>query len=81
MRKQTAMQLGAKYLLTLGKLDIEPHPLLAPILTVEPRKNGSENTKTASPEAVHPAWCTIRDAILTLVHEGDHSFPRLEGLS
>ena len=79
MRKQIAIQLGAKYLLTLGKLEIVPHPLLAPILAFEPAERCSGSTKTASLEAALPAWCSIRDAILTLITEGDYSFPRLGG--
>ncbi|BDI31509.1 recombinase [Capsulimonas corticalis] len=80
-RKQIAMQMGAKYLLTLGKLEIVPHPLLVPILTFKPLENGSDKYKSDGLRDVDPSWSTIRDAILTLVRNGEYSFPRLSPAS
>jgi len=79
-RKQIAMQLGSKYVLTLGKLEIVPRPLLVPILAFEPLKNGSDNRKDDHHNDDRPSWLTIRDAILTVLWDGDHSFPRLAEL-
>jgi len=77
-RKEIAKQLGAKYTLTLGKLEIEPHPLLVPMLAFEPLKNGSHNEKDPHHGDESPSWQYMLDGILSLVKSGDHTFPRLQ---
>ena len=66
LRREIAAQLGVNYFLTLGKLEIEPHPLLLPILTFEPQINGSGIKKDGSEEAVRPSWLAMWDDVLTL---------------
>lgn len=67
LRKEIAAHLGVNYLLTLGKLDFRPHPLLVPIMQIEPAKKGFQRDKDGSLASVYPAWCSIPDTIRTLV--------------
>lgn len=76
LRKEIAARLGIKYFLTLGKLEIEPHPLLVPILALEPLEKGSESKKDGSCEAARPSWLGMRDEILTLAQSGEY-FPKV----
>ena len=69
LRKEIVARLGVKYVLTLGKLEIEPHPLMVPILGLEPHERGSDNKKDGSDEAVRPSWLTVRDDVRTLARE------------
>jgi len=62
------------YVLTLGKLDIEPHPLLVPILGIELPKIGSTNNKNGSEDTVSLVWQALRDDVLTLVKSNRTSF-------
>ena len=66
LRKEIAAQLGVNYFLTLGKLEIEPHPLLTPILAFEPPKSGSGNKKDGSLEAARLTWLGLWDDVLNL---------------
>ena len=66
LRKEIAARLGIKYFLTLGNLQIVPHPLLVPILALEPQEKGFHNKKDGSDEAVRPSWLGMWDEILTL---------------
>jgi len=63
LRKEIAGRLGLRYCLTLGKLEIQPHPLLLPLLAFEPPKNGSYNKKDGSLEAVRLSWQAVSDQI------------------
>jgi len=63
--------LGIKYFLTLGKLEIVPHPLLVPILALEPQEKSFQNKKDSSLEAVRPSWLGMWDEILTLAQSGE----------
>lgn len=76
LRKEIAARLGIKYFLTLGKLEIQPHPLLVPILALEPLEKGSGSKKDGSFEAVRPSWLGMWDDILTLAQSGEH-FPEV----
>ena len=75
LRKEVAARLGFSYCLTLGKLEIVPHPLLVPILGFEPHKNSYQNKKDGSLVAVRRSWLTTWDEIRTLAEELDVSFP------
>jgi len=66
LRKEISSRLGISYSLTLGKLDIVPHPLLVPILTLEPQKRGFGNKKDGSIEAVRLTWLAMWDEVRTL---------------
>ena len=74
LRREIAGQLGVKYFLTLGKLQIDPHPLLVPILTFEPPKSGSGSKKDGSDEAVRPSWLGMWDDVRTLATGSDIAF-------
>ena len=76
-RREVASVLGENWLLTLGELSLEPHPLLDRIRTFEPIETGSGNTKKDHPEGVGPAWCPMLDDMLSFLDKSDVSF---EGL-
>ncbi len=77
LRREIAAQLGVNYFLTLGKLEIEPHPLLVPILALEPQKIGSGNKKDGSEEAVRLTWLGMWDDVRTSALTLGYSFSRL----
>jgi DNA invertase Pin-like site-specific DNA recombinase len=77
MRREIAAQLGISYYLTLGKLEIEPHPLLVPILAFEPPDIGSGNRKDGGDDALRLSWLTLRDDIRTSAIAHQIGFPRL----
>jgi len=77
LRREIAGQLSVKYFLTLGKLQIDPHPLLVPILTFEPQESGSGNKKDGSDEAVRPSWLGMWDDVRTSAWEYEGHFARI----
>ncbi len=77
VRKQVAQLVAADYILTLGNLEITPHPYLVPILSIEPPESSSGSHKEPSFWTSSPAWLHLPDAILTLIHEKDLAFPAL----
>ena len=77
LRREIAAQLGARYFLTLGKLHIEPHPLLVPILAFELGESGSYNKKNGSAEAVRPSWLGMWDDVRSLATGSNVAFSRV----
>ena len=77
-RRHVASLLGLHYVLTLGKLEIEPHPLLVPILGFELPEIGSTNNKNGSEEAVSLVWQTLGNTVRTLSARHMFSFPTPE---
>lgn len=77
LRREIAAQLGVNYFLTLGKLEIVPHPLLLPILAIEPQKSGSGIKKDGSEEAVRLTWLGMWDDVRTSAASLGYSFYRL----
>jgi len=78
MRRHIASCLGVHYVLTLGKLDIEPHPLLVPILGIELPKIGSTNNKNGSEDTVPLVWQALGNTVRTLSVQHKFSFPTPE---
>lgn len=78
LRKEIAARLGINYCLTLGKLTIEAHPLLVPILTLEPAEKSYHNKKDGPGGAVRPSWLAIPDEIRTLAIDSNLLFPKIE---
>jgi DNA invertase Pin-like site-specific DNA recombinase len=78
LRKEIAARLGINYYLTLGKLEIVPHPLLAPILTIEPEEKSSESNKNDDDYTPRPLWSATTNEILTLAMSLDISFPKID---
>jgi hypothetical protein len=78
VRKSICQLLGVSYVLTLGNLEIKPHPLLAPIIAFEPTENSSENHQMEESTDLFPEWQSIWDEVLTLATNLDVSFSRLE---
>lgn len=77
LRKEIAAQLGINYVLTLGKLEIEPHPLLVPILGFEPEENGSDNSKDGGDNALRPSWLGMRDDVRTSITASKWAFSKI----
>ena len=78
LRREIAGRLGVKYCLTLDKLEIEPDPLLVPILAFEPLKDSSGNKKDGSHEAVRLSWLALWDDVRTCAWEHKGHFPRIQ---
>lgn len=77
LQRAIAAQLGINYVLTLGNLQIEPHPLLVPIMAIEPQKSGSGIRKDGGNDALRPSWLGLWDDVLTLASQSALSFSRL----
>lgn len=78
LRREIARHLGVNYCLTLGKLTFKPHPLLVPIIGIEPAKKSFQSTKKGPCEAIDPAWCPIADDVLNLSRDLGLGFPKLD---
>jgi site-specific DNA recombinase len=78
LRKEIAARLGVNYYLTLGKLQIEPHPLLVPILTIEPAKKSYQSHDNGPDDPHRLVWSATTDEILTLAANLDVSFPKMD---
>lgn len=77
VRREIAAQLGVNYFLTLGKLEIEPHPALLPILAFEPPKNGSGIRKDGGDDALRLSWLGMWDDVRTSVRLSKLTFFRV----
>ena len=80
VRKEIAAQLGVSYVLTLGKLEIEPHPLLVPIMGFEPEENGSDNRKDGGDNALRLSWLGLWDDVRTYAQVTETVFSRVNWL-
>jgi DNA invertase Pin-like site-specific DNA recombinase/predicted DNA-binding protein len=78
LRREISRQLGVNYCLTLGTLEIEPHPLLLPIIGIEPAKKSFQSTKRGPVGAIDPAWCPIPDEVRTLARCLSLAFPKMQ---
>lgn len=77
LRKEVAANLGVNYLLTLGKLGFEPHPLLVPIMQIEPAKKGFQSEECNPFESMVPVWWAIPDEVRNLAIRLGSSFPKV----
>lgn len=78
LRKEIAARLGVNYYLTLGKIEIVPHPLLVPILTIEPAEKGYQSHDNDPDDTHRLVWSATTDEILTLAATLDVAFPKLD---
>ena len=62
-KREVAHALGSRLSLTLGKVEIEPHPLLDVIRSLEPVKSGSNKQKQGTSALPNPTWWAMRDDI------------------
>lgn len=74
-KREVAQLLAEKYVLTLGTLEIEPHPLLPLIRAFEPVKDPFGSIKKDCSTVLNPAWYFTADNIRTLVSGGLHFDP------
>lgn len=73
-RRAVCHLLGIKYVLTLEKLEIEPHPLLLPILRYEPVENSSHSQNPGGSDDQFSGWLGLRENIRNLARDGGHIF-------
>ena len=73
-KREVAVALGGEYVLTLGCLKIQPHPLLDVIRTFEPMKTEFGSRKQGGSVPFNPTWCSMLDDIRTLLRENELSF-------
>lgn len=66
-KRAIATALSDSYLLTLGKLAIEPHPLLDRMRAFEPPKSPPQQIGAGDSASLNPLWCAWLDNIRTLV--------------
>lgn len=78
VKKEIALRLGQSYFLTLEKLEIVLHPLLVPILTIEPPESGSGSKKDGGFDTFRPSWLAIPDQIRNLIVDQNLSFEKVE---
>jgi hypothetical protein len=76
-KREVAHALGTGYVLTLGTLEIEPHPLLDVVRRFEPVVFSSESTKKGASAPDRPAWWDLLDDIRTLLAGSDLYFAKL----
>lgn len=69
-KREVAHALGGRLSLTLGKLEIAPHPLLDVIRRLEPVERGSDKQKQGTSALPHPTWWAMRDDIRTALDNG-----------
>jgi len=77
LRREIARKLGVKYCLTLGTLEIEPHPLLSRFLTIEPVEIRSVSRKEECTDAMILVWQAIQDDIRTSASDKLLTFDRI----
>jgi site-specific DNA recombinase len=77
VKRQIARLLADHYLLTLGELKIQPHPLLEPLITLEPPKRRRHKVRPVRSGPENPIWFTWVDHIRTLLTTQDVSFGKL----
>ena len=73
-KREVAYALGGQLALTLGTLDIEPHPLLAVIRSLEPLERGSGKQKQGTSALSNPTWWTMRDGFRRVLDAGNPPF-------
>jgi len=77
-RRSICQMLGIKHVLTLGKLEIEPHPLLVPIITFEPPESSSQSHDSGDSDHQFSEWLGIPDKVRTLAIDLNLMFPKIE---
>lgn len=70
-KREVAHAMGGTLSLTLGKLEIRPHPVMDAIRRLEPVKRGSESQKKGISALPNPVWWAMRDDIRTVLNSGD----------
>lgn len=76
-KREITSCLSNRAVLSKGRLDIELHPLLKPLETLEPLPQPSDMVHLNPFMPLSPVWQGWMDATRTLVTEGGHTFPRL----
>ena len=69
-----AHALGGQLTLTLGNLEIRPHPLLDLIRLIEPLEIGSDKQKKGTSALPNPTWWNMRDGFRRILDEGHPYF-------
>ena len=70
-KREVAHALGGQMSLTLGKLEIRPHPLVEVICCLEPTEKGSDKQKQGTAALPNPTWWAMRDHIRTVLDKFD----------
>ena len=78
LKRQIATLLAESYLLTLGKLEVDLHPLLRDFATLEPPKKSKQQDRKAPSVARNPKLWSVVDNIVTLLRETDAAFPHID---
>lgn len=69
-KRVAACAIAGKYVLTLGNLEIEPHPVFDKIRTFEPSQSGRDQIGEDSTGPNNPGWRAFLDDIRTLIDDG-----------
>ena len=69
-KREVAHALGSRLSLTLGKVEIQPHPLLDVIRSLEPVERGSDKQKQGTATLPNPTWWAMRDDIRNILGMG-----------
>ena len=77
-QRHIAARLAEAYVLTLGKLEITLHPLLAQLYMLEPPKSGPHQVQRAKVGPTNPQLCTLVDNIITLLRDESIAFEQIE---
>ena len=80
VKRQIARLLADHYLLTLGELVIQPHPLLEPLIALEPPEGPRDKVRDGPLGPQIPFLCAWVEHIRTLLRTQDVSFGELECL-
>lgn len=73
-KREVACALGGQLALTLGTLEIRPHPLLDVIRVIEPAEIGSDKQKKDTSALPNPTWWAMRESIRQAMNTGAPSF-------
>lgn len=73
-KRAIATVLASEYRLTLGDLEITPHPILAKICTFEPPQAGELQVRSRPRGPKSPLVWSLLDNIRNLITEGDYRF-------
>jgi len=71
VKRYLSSLLAESYVLTLGNLEIKPHPVLDRIRTFEPSRSGPEQISDGQSGPDSSVWRRFRDDIRTWVSHGD----------
>ena len=73
-KREVAHALGGQLTLTLGILEIKPHPLIDLIRLIEPLEISSDKQKKGTSALPNPTWWAMRDDIRILLDMEERAF-------